>query len=196
MSTSKRNLKLIEITGQPCAGKSSLVKKTMLPSGDFIVFKPNIHQKVMHFIFGCSYLGIARTRTLLAWSFLESCPVIFKCNIFFNAVSKFGCRKILEATNSQSASVLIIDEGISHLPFLFLNTDTSLVMTFISAELKDMDVQIIVAPGKQVIYERLKKRGHKRLKYIPINIFMARNYEVEATILSHYPTCCQTLKTV
>lgn len=187
---------MIEITGQPCAGKSSLVGKMTSPSVNFIVFKPNIYQKVMHFIFGCSYLGIARTRTLLAWSFLESCPVIFKCNIFFNAVSKFGCRKILEATNSQSASVLIIDEGISHLPFLFLNTDTSLVVTFISPELKDMVIQIIVAPGKQVIYERLKKRGHKRLKYIPINIFVARNYEIEAAILSHYPTCCQTLKTV
>ena len=194
--TSKRKSKLIEITGQPCAGKSTLVKKMKFPNEDFIVFKPNIYQKVMHFIFGFSYLGIERTKTLLAWSFLESCPVIFKCNIFFNAVSKFGCWKILKAPNTQSAPVSIIDEGISHLPFLFRNTDTRLVVTFISPELKGMTIQIILAPEKKIIYERLNKRGHRRLKHIPINTFVARNYEIETTILSHYPSYCQALEIV
>ena len=92
-----------------------------------------------------------------------------------------------------SEQIMIVDEGISHLPFLFQNTETHLVLELLTSELSDIEVIFLPNPGSSTIKERLKSRGHKRLKYLNVDSFMSRNRDIECYLIDQYPHLSKNL---
>ena len=189
----------IELTGQSCAGKTSFLSRKVL-DGDGIELKAYKlgykSEKIITFFRGTIYLGLSKTVILLYWSFKEEANLLFRLNIFRNAVTKVGIFSTLIKKKSNTSSVLLVDEGLSHLPFLFLNTETPRVLSLISEELKNINVIFLKSPGFEVIKERLKIRGHKRLKFLSLNTFIRRNDEIEDILIKRYSDLCVSCQDV
>jgi hypothetical protein len=184
----------IEITGQPCAGKSSFIAQEVMSSKEISFYDQTHFIKMLSFFVGIKYLGFQRTKVLLSWSLNENASLSFRINIFRNAVLKFGIFKNLNTLNLESSQRCLVDEGLSHLSFLFLNTDTQQVVDFTADELRTVNVQFLKSPGYGVIKDRLISRGHKRLKFLPVTCFSKRNQEIEDILLDIYPCLCKELK--
>ena len=133
---------------------------------------------------------------LLAWSKKEEVSFLFRLNIFRNAVSKFGVFKYLKDEKTDSKSTNVVDEGISHLPFLFQNTHSSLILDFISGELTNIGVIFLKSPGKEELIKRLKKRGHKRLRFLSVDEFVVTNNKIETYLIHRYPHNCRNFRTL
>jgi len=184
----------IEITGQPCAGKSSFIAQEVKINKEILIYDQGYFIKMSNFFSGIKYLGFKRTKVLLSWSLKENAPLFFRINIFFNAVLKFRFFQNLDTSTEEIISRYLVDEGLSHLPFLFLNTDTQQVVDFICDELKGVNVQFLKSPGYDVIQDRLVSRGHKRLKFLSVTYFAERNKNIEDILLNLYPNLCKELK--
>tara|TARA_B100001123_G_C15303890_1_gene1021943 strand:+ start:1191 stop:1793 length:603 start_codon:yes stop_codon:yes gene_type:complete len=179
----------IELTGQSCVGKTSFLSRKVLDGDDIELkaFKLGYKiEKIIIFFWGIIYLGLSKTVILLYWSFKEDANLIFRLNIFRNAVTKVGIFSTLMKKQSNTSSLLLVDEGLSHLPFLFLNTETPKVLSLISEELKNINVIFLKSPGSGVIKERLKSRGHQRLRFLSLNAFIRRNDEIEDILIKRY----------
>jgi hypothetical protein len=189
----KKHMSYTEITGQPCAGKSSFMNREK-SNNEAIVFKQGIARKIFYFLCGLYFLNLSRSKVLFFWSMLEQAPLYFRINIFFNAVSKFGIFFYLQSSSANNHEDILVDEGISHLPFLFLNSDTIKVVDFISNELQQTNVHYLNSPGSGLIEQRLTIRGHKRLNFLLLSAFVNRINEIEHNLLSEYPKLCKQFK--
>jgi len=103
-----------------------------------------------------------------------------------NAVSKFGIFVDLKKNYSSEQQAMIVDEGISHLPFLFQNTKSKDVLRICKTELKSVEVILLPSPGSSIIKDRLKSRGHKRLQYLNLDSFVRRNNDIERLLIDKY----------
>lgn len=184
----------VEITGQPCSGKTTLVEGNSVFDFKRQVVCQNLLSRILNFFRGVLYLGIGRLMILLAWSKKEEVSFLFRLNIFRNAVSKFGVFKYLNEKKTDSKITSLVDEGISHLPFLFQNTHSSFILDFISAELSNIGVIFLRSPGKEELTKRLKKRGHKRLRFLSIDEFVVRNNKIETYLIHLYPHNCRNFR--
>jgi hypothetical protein len=187
-------LNMIEITGQACAGKTRYIRRRIGEEDHVVLAGGGRLNKLFYFASGFKYLGLSRVARLYLWSLDESAPYYFRLNIFINAVSKFGLIAIAETSELSSHQIFLRDEGISHLPFLFLNTDTELVVDFIRSEIKNVEIYFLKSPGCRVIQDRLANRGHKRLQFISLTFFVQRNDEIEKTLLNVYPNSCRNIE--
>ena len=185
-------MNLVEITGQPCSGKSTLLNTYTFDGIKPQVYKQGLFLKLINFIRGLIYLRL-KIHLLLSWSLKEQGSFAFRMNIFRNAVSKFGIFVDLKKNYIDSGQIMIVDEGISHLPFLFQNTETHLVLELLRSELSDIEVIFLPNPGSSTIKERLKSRGHKRLKYLNVDSFMSRNRDIECYLIDQYPHLSKNL---
>lgn len=185
-------MELIEVTGQPCSGKTSFISKEALINSSITKYKHK--RKITNFFSGICYLGLSRLKVIFFWSLKEDVPFLFKLNIFRNTILKFGIFKKQYKFREHSSKKVYIDEGVSHLPFLFLKTDTQKVLSFISEELLKIKVIFFMSPSHLIIKERLINRGHKRLRHITLKSFIERNMEIEDIILQKYPELCSELK--
>ena len=186
----------IEITGQPCAGKSSFIAQKEMIDHEIYILERGHLVMISNFFSGIKYLGFQRAKVLLFWSMKENAPLFFRVNIFRNAVSKFGFFQYLSKSSVGNLSRCLVDEGLSHLPFLFLSTNTQRVVDFISDELSRAKVQFLMSPGYDVLQDRLLSRGHKRLNFLSVTCFSRRNKEIEDVLLSKYPNLCEELKII
>ena len=186
-------MSFIEITGQPCAGKSTILKKISL---NYFIrhIKNRFPKKILYFFSGMHFLGLKRSKIIFSWSLAENVSFLFKINIFFNCVSKFGIFYRHQNYAKYQDLKIVVDEGISHIPFLFLETDSKIVINFISDELQMINVYILRSPEQDIIQTRLLSRGHKRLKFIALSAFMDRIQEIEKVLLSQYPSLCKKFK--
>ena len=171
-------MNLVEITGQPCSGKSTLMNTYTFDGAKTQAYKQGLFLKLINFMRGLIYLR-SKILFLLSLYLKEQGSFAFRMNIFRNAVSKFGIFVDLKKNYIDSGQIMIVDEGISHLPFLFQNTETHLVLELLTSELSDIEVIFLPNPGSSTIKERLKSRGHKRLKYLNVDSFMSRNRDIE-----------------
>ena len=186
-------MSFIEITGQPCAGKSTILNKN---SSDNVTrhIKSRFPRKIVYFFSGINFLGFQRLKVLFHWSLAENASFLFKLNIFLNSVSKFGIFYKFQKPAKDKDLSFLVDEGISHIPFLFLETDSKIVINFISNELKMINVYLLRSPEKDIIQSRLSTRGHKRLKFLLLSAFTSRTQEIEKVLLSQYPSSCKKFK--
>ena len=185
-------MNLVEITGQPCSGKSTLMNTYTFDGAKTQAYKQGLFLELINFVRGLIYLR-SKIRFLLSWSLKEQGSFAFRMNIFRNAVSKFGIFVDLKTNYIDSRQTMIVDEGISHLPFLFQNTETHLVLELLTSELSDIEVIFLPNPGSSTIKERLKSRGHKRLKYLNVDSFMSRNRDIECHLIDEYPNLSKNL---
>ncbi len=185
-----------EITGQPCSGKSTYIDKVLLSYKISESSTDTLIQKIYFFFYGFMYLENSRIKKILKWSLKENASILFRLNIFRNAIAKFAIfnkKYFLKLKNNHN---FFLDEGISHLPFLFLETDTKLVVEFIFNELQQVNVLFLKSPGSEKIKKRLKDRGHKRLKFLTISNFIDRNEEIEEILLPLYTNSCKDFKVI
>ena len=190
------SMNISEITGQPCSGKSTYISTIFLNNQDHETNNGGFIQKFYFFFNGVIYLETFRIRKLLEWSLKEDASIFFKLNIFRNAVSKFGMFNKRHVINKKKSRNFMLDESISHLPFLFLETDTNIVVEFMLNELQQVNVVFLKSPGKEKIKERLEFRGHKRLRFLPTAYFVSRNDEIEETLIHCYTNICQDFKVI
>lgn len=183
-----------EMTGQPCVGKTTFISQEMRAGKVFQMYVQRYPMKFYCFFLGINYLGFKRARILFSWSLKESASFLFRINVFFNAVTKFGFPSKLSISLQESSPPYLVDEGLSHIPFLFLNTDTRRVVEFIAVDVRNANVLFLKSPGCDVIQDRLRKRGHKRLKFLSIPHFVQRNQEIENLLLSLYPNLCKKIE--
>ncbi len=185
-----------EITGQPCSGKSTYIDKVLLSCKDPESSSDAIIQKIYFFFYGFIYLENSRIKTILKWSLKENASILFRLNIFRNAIAKFGVfnkKYLIKLKNNHN---FFLDEGISHLPFLFLETDTRTVVEFIFNELQQVNVLFLKSPGSEKIKKRLKDRGHKRLQFLTISNFVDRNEEIEEILIPLYANSCKNFEVI
>ena len=185
-------MELIEITGQPCSGKTNFIDRET--KSNKLIKKYDQRRNLADFFIGIYYLGCSRSKTLFFWSLKEDVPFLFKLNIFRNSVIKFSIFFSNHKSDKYKNAKLYVDEGISHLPFLFTKMDTLKVLKFIAKELLKTKVIFLKSPSQLVIKERLQRRGHKRLRYLSLNLFVERNMEIEDFLLKKYPELCKDLR--
>lgn len=181
-----------EIAGQSCVGKTSFVSSYVESNKNYIVYKRNTFNFFTDFISGLRYLRSKRTRKIFIWSFNEDASLLFKFNIFRNAVTKFGIFLKLTSFYGSDKNVYFVDEGISHLPFIFLNTSTNEVIDFISNELRFLRIKYLVCMEPSYVESRLLNRGHKRLKFLDSTYFVSRNFEIQSILIKIYPKLCRS----
>lgn len=183
----------IEITGQPCSGKSTYIDKVLSDSESS---SDTFKQKIYFFFYGVMYLETSRIKKILKWSLKENASIFFRLNIFRNAIAKFGMFNKKYLIKLKKNHNFLLDEGISHLPFLFLETDTKVVMEFIFNELQQVNVVFLKSPGSEEIKQRLEDRGHKRLQFLTLSNFVDRNEEIEEILIHSYANFCKDFKVI
>ena len=82
-------MNLVEITGQPCSGKSTLMNTYTFDGAKTQAYKQGLFLKLINFMRGLIYLR-SKIRFLLSWSLKEQGSFAFRMNIFRNAVSKLS----------------------------------------------------------------------------------------------------------
>lgn len=184
---------IIELTGQPCVGKSTFIALNRGESLNAALYRRSLASSIICFFSGLGYLGFRSAGLLMRWSLREDVSLVFRLNIFRNAVTKFGIYRSLVESNGEEGPRYLIDEGLSHLPFLFINTDPRLVVELISNELRKIHVIFLASPSVHVIASRLSMRGHKRLKFLSLASFTSRNHQIEGLLLELYPGLCKQL---
>ena len=185
----KKNMCAIEITGQSCSGKTSFSSKKVSIEQNLTIYKIGNLRKILNFAAGLKYLGASKAMVLMNFALKEKGPLFFRINIFRNAVSKFGIFTHVNYSTNNS-KILIIDEGLSHLPFLFLETNTKDVVSLIANELSKIEIIFLIPSNRNVIKCRMKIRGHKRLKFLNIDDLINKNNLIEQSLLIEYPDLC------
>ena len=82
----------IEIGGQSCSGKTTLIKNFLDSKKKYVLHNNSYPIKFVWFFCGLKYLGIKRSTIIFSWSFNETASYFFRLNIFINAISKFGLK--------------------------------------------------------------------------------------------------------
>lgn len=154
----------VEITGPPCSGKSFYLK------GKVNLLSKNCVNKV--FFFGAGFLALSYSELFLLIRLCsqEKVSFFFKINIFYNSLIKFG----VYSKNVNNDDV-VIDEGISHLAFNFLEAKYNDLELLLKYRLPIVHVKILVDVDEDVLKHRLLSRGHTRLRYYSVDELLKKN---------------------
>ncbi|MEZ9982328.1 hypothetical protein AB4401_21800, partial [Vibrio cyclitrophicus] len=112
---------VVEITGLPCSGKSYFCNDI-----DFFLnkkkssFIKSLLFEIKYLFIGFCFLNISTIYALLIFCLHEKAPLNYRLKIFRNVIKKFGVYKNFRDLSCGG----YIDEGISHIPFNFLNSNT------------------------------------------------------------------------
>ncbi|MBF4280817.1 hypothetical protein EAY27_27455, partial [Vibrio anguillarum] len=156
----------VEVTGPPCSGKSYYLK------GEAHLLSKNKLSKFYFFWVGGGTLSYSELILLIRLCSQEKVSFIFKLNIFYNALIKFGVfHKSINNSNNN-----VVDEGISHLAFNFLEAKYTDLELLVKDRLPLVHVKIIVNIDDNILKERLLSRGHTRLRYYSIDNFLYKNH--------------------
>ena len=150
-------MKFYEISGQSCTGKTSFIRDHLKSDKNYILYERNTVNLFSDFISGLKYLGIKRIKRVFLWSLKENAPLLFRLNIFRNSVTKFGIFLKLTNNDKSRKRTYLVDEGVSHLPFIFLNTSTNEVINFIAFELSSLNVKFLTCDQRNDIESRYQK---------------------------------------
>ena len=170
-------MQILEITGEPCAGKSTAVNTLGSVDGVHVfdinfalargsTSSPGVRHRVLYevcmFWHGVRGAGFRRLVRFLRACWGVSEGIATRANMFRNVVHKYGMHRI--AALRESPDVVVIDEGIAHLPFLFTGhcaqVDDSLFFDFPGQS----PTVIKYTVNKEELVSRLRVRGHKRLR--------------------------------
>jgi AAA15 family ATPase/GTPase len=182
---------IIEITGSPCSGKSTLLESINILENNLSVqtiygnpyAKNNILYLNIQKLFFC-FLGFYVTsnplrKFLLGKIYASESHFIHQFRLVLQTFLKFGRQSYLSKKISDKS--LIVDEGISHIPFnLFLTeSDISIFISLLPNEYKKIKVYCLFE-SEALLYARLEKRGHKRVvnNEMAIKDFIKKNNAV------------------
>jgi hypothetical protein len=199
--------KISEITGISCSGKSALVA-ILHARKDIVIFDAGqfvdpaspatmlgrltaeIKNLFNLFMFNNGLLCLSDVFWLFKEIFKVRAVLRMKFNILFNCILKFSYHATIRRKNLKGCNC-IVDEGISHIPFLLQDQSEWKKMQeeFFSRfekQLSEINVIYLDASGVNTI-ERLIQRGHKRLKnksLEEVKVFDKKNRETMLLIIS------------
>ncbi len=167
-------MKIIEITGVAGAGKSYILKRLLKNrytiSDEQIIKRYNIRDIYLLYLFFKSKNALDILKVLFKISKELNMSLYDKFNFIRNSIKKIGKNYYFKSINFIDNRVVIVDEGISHIYQNIVTTKVQnnlkiliLLNEFISLIDKPDEVIIVDAPTKTIV-DRLKKRGHKRLR--------------------------------
>lgn len=190
---------IIEITGSPCSGKSTILKSINVldsnisfrriygnPYARSNVFYLNV-QKLFFCLLGLYETSNPLKKFLLRKIYSSESRFIHQLRLIFHTFLKLGRQSYL--LKKPSDENILIDEGISHIPFnLFLTeSDISKYLSLLPNEYKKNKVYCLFE-SEALLYTRLGKRGHKRLvnSDLAIKDFITKNNTVYHLIRIKY----------
>lgn len=167
-------MKIIEITGVSGAGKShileTLLKDKYRISDEQIIKRYNIREIYLIYLFFKSKNAFAILKILFKIAKELNMPLYEKLNFIRNSIKKIGKNRYFANINFIDDRAVLVDEGISHIYQNIVTTKVQnnlkiliLLNEFISLVDKPDEVIIVDASIKTIV-NRLKKRGHKRIK--------------------------------
>jgi len=178
------NGKVLELTGISAIGKTSYLSTLqgskghikVFDAGRFINGKGNQSKverlitealNMSHLLFNKNVkLSYSDVKWLFSSSFNVRGSVLLKANIFLNCLLKFSYYGAINRSDI-SGVVCIVDEGISHIPFLLQDQVNSIKTTqefYFRFKKYLSSLNVICIDGDVNTVERLLLRGHKRLK--------------------------------
>lgn len=178
-----------ELSGVPCSGKSYWCTNKKVLNTQQKGITPSFIQNIHYISLGLSYLQLKRIFFFIKLSLSENAPLSYRFKILINVLKKFGYY-----SRYISHGVGIIDEGVSHIPFNFLSTDTNCVVKSIREELSCIDVVYLLNEEDEILIERLSQRGHSRLNFMEKEDFLNKNRIIERFVLENYNQYCSSFK--
>jgi hypothetical protein len=192
-------MNIIEITGSPCSGKSTLLKNINVldnnislhtvygnPYAKNKLFYLNV-QKLFFCLLGLCVTSNQLKKFLLGKIYSSESRFFHRLRLVFHTFLKLGRQSYLLKKTSEMN--ILIDEGISHIPFnLFLTEhDISKYLSLLPKEYKNNKVYCLFE-SEPLLYARLEKRGHKRVvnREIALKDFIKKNNRVYNLIRIKY----------
>lgn len=192
-------MNIIEITGSPCSGKSTLLESINILDKNISVRtvygNPYAKNNVFYFnfqkLFFCFwgfYVTSNQLRTfLLGKIYTSESHFIHQLRLVLQTFLKFGRQSYLSKKTSDKS--ILLDEGISHIPFnLFLTeSEISEYLSLLPEEYKKIKVYCIFE-SELLLCARLENRGHKRVanNEMAIKDFIKKNNTVYNLIRIQY----------
>ena len=168
-------MKIIEITGVAGVGKSYILnklleKKKYTISDMEIIRRYHITDIYLFYLFFRSENSLKLFRIILDITKELNMSLFDKINFVRNTMKKVGKQRYLSNIDFVDDRVVLVDEGISHIYQNIVTGKTQnnlkiliLLNKFISL-IKLPDEVIVIDAPTPLIVERLKERGHKRLR--------------------------------
>lgn len=189
-------MKIVELTGAPGSGKSTFAAAAnrsnaiVLFNREWLLrsFKLPVDSRIPACVFYeiiMFYGGARHLRSIRLVRFLNVCykanaSWIRKINVFRSIVHKYAIHEYFSEV--QDNRYLLVDEGISHIPFLFAgdlsNIDPQVLMEFP----RDHPWIVKLQVSQNLLENRIQMRGHKRVestKSAVVN-FVSQNQECDA----------------
>jgi len=170
-------MRIIEVTGEPCAGKTTFIQ-SLSCDPQFVLFSRQwlindlglvCDSKLMARFIYESYMLLAGLKgagySRLSGFFIAVVrlnePLFRKINIYRNIIHKYAVH--YRAMTSENKHYLVLDEGISHIPYLFTGgldvIDHSLLFSFPYEKPWVIKLSLDI----ETVISRLLCRGHKRI---------------------------------
>lgn len=180
--------RIIEVTGAPGSGKTTFINSAFANSTVLMAGMPlsfGAFRRILSSIFlpchaiMAGAINIKQIWWLLRKSIKYDELFLAKLNALRNALIKFSYRYFF----SQTMPSVIIDEGISHIPFI-LGLDERDLNEFVilfSRQLAKIKIVFVNPPPKEILIERIITRGHKRVRHaLEAEAFVEENCRIAA----------------
>jgi len=175
---------VLELTGPPCAGKTSKLKQLSKEEHISICtqewlwetlgneWTPNMLRslfiEIALFYVGVNCLGWRRI--LVLWKAVNASGwrLLRRLNVLRNVFHKFAIHSVVAKQNT--LQILLLDEGITHIPYLFSTSSTQCPVSIRNYYPFGKPAVLIVEEELKTIVSRLRRRGHS---------LVAKNYSAE-----------------
>ena len=186
-------MKIVEITGVAGAGKSHILKELLKNrytiSDEEIIKRYRIREIYLIYLFFKSKNSFKILRVLFKIAKELNMSLYDKLNFIRNSIKKIGKNRYFANINFIDDRVVFVDEGVSHIYQNIVTTKVQnnlkiliLLNDFISLIDKPDEV-IIVDASIETIVDRLKKRGHRRLKSVEEIELFVKNSKKNLSII-------------
>lgn len=162
-------IKIVEITGPPGSGKSTYLDKSFAKYKVFCGYSPREYNRFQRLWLSAKKLSLYWKLHLSSYQFrwLIKQTIIYnetkfaRINALRNAILKFSY-----SLDNNSSYPVVIDEGISHIPFLFQLNETGIreFILLFRDHFKKREIHFLISPPEDELYNRIRKRGHRRAR--------------------------------
>jgi dephospho-CoA kinase len=181
-------MKIYEVTGIAGVGKSHIIEKIVVQQESIvldvdIVNRYKLRDIYLIYLFFKIDNSFRLFKILLKIALKLNMKLYDKINFIRNSIKKIGKNYFLTYYYNEN-NIIIVDEGISHIYQTIITPskqDDSCILSLVDTLLSMLEFShniIVVDASSKTIYNRLKSRGHNRLKSEnDINFFIKKSKE-------------------
>ena len=179
---------IIELFGPSCSGKSQQTRKLLEDHEDYVEGCPvNLFFSIFGFVLPLkSYLLHKTVLSLLGFlNFFPICksqlPFFKFIKIYYNICYKLSILKYYIKID-KSKYIYVIDEGPRHMPYGLYQCKLININHYIAFKTR-IYKPIHITSNQKTLLQRIKKRGHWRIKKKNFNEFISYNLKIQNTLL-------------